>query len=170
MLDYAHEFHRMCKTFRSSRGQKLCKGCPLAKKPCDMYNITSEHVKLVQAWSDAHPEIRLTAKQHEVLKAMHLLGFKYIAKDANGKTYIYTSRPVKGGIAWLYTEGESAGVRYLNPQAVAISPLVEWEDKEPLNIEEVLKNGDNNGAERTGDTSGGVKNRRKTVSGAQKVD
>lgn len=141
MLEYAHEFRRMCKTFRSSRGQKICKGCPLTDLPCDILSITSEHIKRVQEWSDTHPEIRLTAEQREVLKAMLLLGFKYIAKDANGKTYIYTFRPIKGASAWYYVDGEYAKDVYLNLSS--ISPLVNWEDKEPLTIEEVLKNGDN---------------------------
>lgn len=144
MLEYAHEFRRMCKTFRSSRGQKICKGCPLTDLPCDILSITSEHIKRVQEWSDTHPEIRLTAEQREVLKAMLLLGFKYIAKDANGRTYIYTACPKKTYDMWTCVEREYVTTTHLSTQAdTAISLLVEWEDKEPLNIEEVLKNGDN---------------------------
>lgn len=137
-LDYAHEFHRMCKTFRSSRGQKICEGCPLAKKPCDICHISSEHIKHVQAWSDAHPEITLTDKQVEIFKALNLLGFRYIAQDSDGKVYAFTERPRKGLLTW----GGSGGYFDLNLKSKyiragvfdAISSLVDWSDREPLNI------------------------------------
>lgn len=139
-LEYAHEFHRMCKTFRSSRGQKICEGCPLAKKPCDICHISSEHIKHVQAWSDDHPEIRLTDEQHEVLKALDLLGFRYIAKDADGKVDAYTHQPGKCGKVWVYTAGECVRTRFLRAEVFAtIAPLVSWSDKEPLNIAAALE-------------------------------
>lgn len=137
-VEFAHVVRRMCDTFH------YCNGCPCDDIPCETRDISLEFVRRVQEWSDAHPEISLTAEQREVLKAMLLLGFKYIAKDANGKTYIYTSRPIKGNVGWSYTGAEFISVTQLSGQAItAISPLVEWEDKEPLNIKEALKNGDN---------------------------
>lgn len=141
-LDYAHEFHRMCKTFRSSRGQKLCKGCPLAKKPCDIYDITSEHVKLVQAWSDAHPETVLTDEQREIFKVLDLLGLKFIVQDSDGAVYAFAERPRKWCTTWV-GEGDYLKLKskyHKTGVFDAISPLVSWDDKEPLNIAEVLKN------------------------------
>nr|DAG51904.1 MAG TPA: GTP CYCLOHYDROLASE I FEEDBACK REGULATORY/beta structure, beta sheet, PROTEIN.6A [Caudoviricetes sp.] len=134
-LDYVHEYERMCNISLS------CSGCPLLDLNCRVVkNITPEHIKRVQAWSDAHPEITLTDKQVEIFKALNLLGFKYIAKDANGRTYIYTSRPIKDSIAWFYTEGECVTTTHLSTQAsTAISLLFEWEDKEPLCIAEALE-------------------------------
>lgn len=58
-LDYSHEFRRMCKTFRSSRGQKICKGCPLTDLPCDILSITSEHIKRMQTARYTHSPILL---------------------------------------------------------------------------------------------------------------
>ena len=136
-LDYAHEFTRMCNTFHCSSG------CPLYVLPCGAAkNITPEHIRRVQAWSDAHPETVLTDEQREIFKALDLLGLKFIAKDSNGAVYAFAERPEKWFRAWgvdgEYFDLES---KYLRAGVSdAISPLVSWDDKEPLNIEEVLKN------------------------------
>ena len=128
----------MCNTFHCSSG------CPLYVLPCGAAkNITPEHIRRVQAWSDAHPEITLTDKQVEIFKALNLLGFRYIAKDSDGATYAFTVRPGKGLEAW----GGNGGYFDLNLKSKyiragvfdAISSLVNWSDEEPLNIEEALE-------------------------------
>lgn len=130
-LDYAHEFTRMCNTFHD------CNDCPMRDLSCGEGNITAEHIKRVQAWSDAHPEIRLTDKQVEIFKALNLLGYKYIAQDKNKDIATYFSEPYKGRKSWeagaFRLEIHSANAREV------ISPLVEWSDTEPLNIEEALE-------------------------------
>lgn len=143
-LDYVHEATRMCGTFSE------CSGCPLAGLHCELYEIIPEHIKRVQAWSDAHPEITLTDKQVEILKALNLLGLKFIAKDNNGAVYAFAKCPEKWFKAWgvndeyydeYYDEYFDLKSKYLRTGVFdAISPLVSWGDKEPLNIEEVLKN------------------------------
>lgn len=137
-LDYAHEEIRMCRAFDKCGG---CDGCPLVKKSCcGIFDVTPEHINRVQAWSDAHPEIRLTDEQHEVLKALDLLGFRYIAKDADGKVDAYTHQPGKCGKVWVYTAGECVRTRFLRAEVFAtIAPLVSWSDKEPLNIAAALE-------------------------------
>ena len=136
-LDYAHELTRMCNTFRCSSD------CPLYVLPCGAAkNITPEHIRRVQAWSDAHPEITLTDKQVEIFKALNLLGFRYIAKDANGNAYAYTYCPEKGDRAWLYINinEEIIKIQKLRTDATtALVQLVSWEDEKPLNIAEALE-------------------------------
>lgn len=134
-LDYAHEFNRMCDTFHCSSD------CPLYVLPCGVVkNITSEHIRRVQAWSDAHPEITLTGKQDEIFKALNLLGFRYIAEDASGKVDAYTHKPRKCGKVWVYTAGECARTQFLRPGVFdAISSLVDWCDTEPFCIAEALE-------------------------------
>lgn len=134
-LDYAHEFTRMCNTFHD------CNDCPMRDLSCGEGNITAEHIKRVQAWSDAHPEIVLTDKQVEIFKALNLLGFRYIAQDRDGAVWAYTDCPEKGIGRWGGNE------QYLNLRSEflragvfdAISPLVNWSDREPLNIAEALE-------------------------------
>lgn len=128
-LEYVHEFTRMCRTFSE------CSGCPLAGLHCELYEIIPEHIKRVQIWSDAHPEITLTDKQVEVLKALNTLGFDYLAQDSNGKIWAYAERPEKSMVEWRY---ENSGFVKLNSLRAdvfnVVSPLVNWSDKEPLNI------------------------------------
>lgn len=135
-LEYVHEASRLCRTpYR--RG---CLDCPLCGLGCKWDDVTAEHIRRVQAWSDTHPEIRLTAEQREVLKAMLLLGFKYIAKDANGMVYIYTNFPKKDNGIWIYMQGGCVKTEHLSTQAAAaISQLVDWSDTEPLCIAEALE-------------------------------
>lgn len=138
-LDYAHEASRMCRAFDKCEG---CEGCPLAKKSCEIFDVTAEHIKRVQEWSDAHPEITLTDTQVEIFKALNLLGFRYIAQDKDGATFTFAEYPRKTRSTWD-NGGEYHYVMGFGAKASAISALVSWDDKEPLNIEEVLKNGDN---------------------------
>jgi len=134
-LEYAHEAQRMCKTFDNC---STCP-CPLYDMPCGHLEITAEHIRRVQAWSDAHPEITLTDKQVEIFKALNLLGFRYIAKDSDGAVYAFTERPGKGLEAWG-GNGEYFSVKVLRSEvSAAVSPLVEWSDTEPLCIAEALE-------------------------------
>lgn len=134
-LDYAHEFTRMCNTFHCSSG------CPLYVLPCGAAkNVTPEHIRRVQAWSDAHPEITLTDKQVEIFKALNLLGFRYIAQDTDGKVDAYTHQPSKCGGIWAYTAGECVRTQFLREEVFgAVSSLVNWSDEEPLCIAEALE-------------------------------
>lgn len=133
-LDYAHECTRMCKTFLS------CSGCPLRDMFCAMGNATSEHIKRVQEWSDNHPEVVLTDEQREVLKALNLLGFRYIAKDKDNDIYVYFEPPQKKDTMWVTDNSNYFEVRESGKNVYgAISPLVNWSDIKPLDIEKMLK-------------------------------
>ena len=133
-LDYVHEYERMCRTFNE------CSGCPLAELHCELYEITPEHIRRVQAWSDAHPEVILIDRQREILEALNLLGFRYIAQDSDSSVCAYTERPEKGNEMWIGNR-EYFNFKYSRKDGYAtVSPLVEWSDDEPLNIEDILKN------------------------------
>lgn len=134
-LEYAHEAKRMCETFDNC---STCP-CPLYGMSCGHLEITAEHIRRVQEWSDNHPETVLTDKQVEIFKALNLIGFRYIAKDADGAVYAFTERPGKGLEAWG-GNGEYFSVKVLRSGVFdAISSLVEWSDTEPLNIAEALE-------------------------------
>lgn len=129
-LEYVHEATRMCGTFSE------CSGCPLAGLHCELYEIIPEHIKRVQIWSDAHPEITLTDEQLEILEALELLGYKYIAQDKNKDIATYFSEPYKGRKSW---EAGAFRLEIHSNAREVISPLVEWEDTEPLCIAEALE-------------------------------
>ena len=77
---------------------------------------------------------RLTREQFEVLKALKVLGCKWMAKDENGSCYGYTVKPMKSIGGWY-------GGNYIFADGVSnsLSPLVSWSDPEPLNIVQTLK-------------------------------
>lgn len=128
-LEYAHEVSRMCRTIGD------CDSCPIDELSCEANEISKTHINIVQAWSDAHPEITLTNKQVEIFKALNLLGFKYIAKDSDGKIYAYTDRPEKFQAIWFFAIGECITIKHLRAGVFdAISSLVSWSDTEPLNM------------------------------------
>lgn len=132
-LEYVHEIARMCRAFDEGEGCEGCQSC------CGIFDITPEHIKRVQIWSDNHPETVLTDKQVEIFKALNLLGFRYIAKDADGAVYAFTERPGKGLEAWG-GNGEYFSVKVLRSGVFdAISSLVSWSDTEPLCIAEALE-------------------------------
>ena len=132
-LEYVHEFNRMCKTF------DCCDDCSLCDLPCARFAITTEHIRLVQEWSDAHPENVLTDKQREILGALNLLGLRYIARDSDGAVYAYSKRPRKWYGTWV-EGGEHFDVMNSSEDVYAtVFPLVEWSDTEPLCIAEALE-------------------------------
>ena len=129
-LDYVHESVRICRTFNE------CSGCPLAELHCELYEITPEHIRRVQEWSDNHPEIVLTDKQVEIFKALNLLGYKYIAHDKNKDIATYFSEPYKGRKSW---EVGAFRLEIHSNAREVISSLVNWSDEEPLCIAEALE-------------------------------
>lgn len=138
-LDYAHEFTRMCNTFH------VCNNCPLCVcgMSCRVNNITSEHIRCVQAWSDAHPEITLTDKQVEIFKALNLIGYRYIAQDNDNRIFVYVDRPEKSCGIWRSTS--KVPDKYVNVESfsgeifAAIFPFVSRNDTEPLCIAAALE-------------------------------
>lgn len=134
-LEYVHEVRRMC------NANHFCDNCPLRDLTCSVVEkISPEHIRCVQKWSDANPEPTHTDKQRELLKALNLLGFRYIAQDSNSSVCAYTEKPVKGDEMWVGSGGYF-NFKYSRKDGYAtVSPLVEWSDDEPLNIEDILKN------------------------------
>lgn len=131
-LEYAHEAKRMCETFDNC---STCP-CPLYGMSCGHLEITAEHINRVQAWSDAHPETVLTDKQREILGALNLLGYKYIAHDKNKDIATYFSEPYKGRKQW---EAGAFRLEIHSNAREVISSLVNWSDDKPLCIAEALE-------------------------------
>lgn len=129
-LEYAHEVSRLCKTYRG------CLDCPLYGLGCEWDDVTPEHINRVQAWSDAHPETVLTDKQREILGALNLLGYKYIAHDKNKDIATYFSEPYKGRKQW---EAGAFRLEIHSNAREVISSLVNWSDDKPLCIAEALE-------------------------------
>lgn len=81
--------------------------------------------------------------QVKLFEALYLLGYRWVAKDEDCSVYVYETKPTKG----LYPdcrcgewdiEGFNKAELY-NRIFSEINKLCNWEDKEPLNIEQALK-------------------------------
>ena len=58
--------------------------------------------------------------------------YKWIARDIDGRLYIYASKPKKGLTIWVDTGLSMASFDHL-------FNFIKWEDEEPYSIEELLK-------------------------------
>lgn len=62
---------------------------------------------------------------------------RYIAKDIDTRIYGYERKPVKGEVTWVVDFG-----RYKELSGIdsSLKDFVSWEDEEPFDIEEYLRN------------------------------
>lgn len=69
-----------------------------------------------------------------VLKDFIKEGYKYIARDKDGKFYAYSNKPVKRETSWLFDKPSDTNY-YKNISLLSfIFPDIEWEDVEPFRI------------------------------------
>jgi len=74
-----------------------------------------------------------TKEQIKILKAALALGFKWLAKDKNGSTFIYKLAPKKSDRFWMF------GGQDIVITSERVGDLVSWSDPEPLDIAATLK-------------------------------
>ena len=60
--------------------------------------------------------------------------YKYMARDEDGRLFVYKERPQRGSKTWLYYP-ELFGIH----KAKVRFPMVKWEDKEPWLVEDLKK-------------------------------
>ena len=74
-------------------------------------------------------EIKLTDKEIEILKALKLLGFNFLARDENNDLYAYSKKPfILSFIYWVTGDDE-----YVKVNSDAFT-FIKWTDKEPTKI------------------------------------
>lgn len=153
--DFLHELTRLTVACNKVKSPFPCGGCPLAVYDLEflclgkttfasgIFSDISENkfndiVKRLQEWSDTHPERReLTEDEVTILKAMAIMGNKYIVKDKNGKVYVFPEKPHKSGGIWLRKPGSSYETQITSDSL--FSDILSFDDEEPAEIEELLK-------------------------------
>ena len=88
-----------------------------------------------------HPERiirrpRLTEEQVKRLRALIALEAMYLAKNKDGSVGAFTSKPQRNALYWNTNDSY---VFYINIVGTCLSELVSWEDPEPLDIVQVLR-------------------------------
>lgn len=106
------------------------------------YNIAIEHAIAVVAdinvpliFEAENPPFLLTRLEYELIKHWGKK-YKYIARDEEGSLYVYKDIPSKNEDVWGTLYGHAKTERDFDD----FFKFVEWSDKEPTNIEELLNN------------------------------
>lgn len=84
--------------------------------------------------SEYEEHTKLTKLEFELLKFWHKQGYKYIARDRDNTLFIYKDKPSKLAEYWASLYHYSLDDNFRN-----LFEFVEWEDKEPTPIKDVLK-------------------------------
>ena len=78
--------------------------------------------------------IKLTQFEYEYLKVAKKEGFNFIARDGDGRLFLYKNKPLKSLDEWIVASKDCS--RILD----SLLNFVKWEDEEPCNIDEILSN------------------------------
>lgn len=81
------------------------------------------------------PSFLLTRLEYELLKHWNKR-YKYIARDEDGYLYVYKDRPSKNEDVWGTLRSHGS----IEKDFYDFFKFVEWTDKEPMNIDELLNN------------------------------
>ena len=83
-------------------------------------------------------EPKITDEQRTVLAGLSLLGYRYLACDANGDMFVYNLLPIKKSRSWRFDKLETDRNSYIisiNSMSDILDNLCSWEDEKPISIE-----------------------------------
>lgn len=113
-----------------------CRNCRFSRlNNSDDVIIMCSTRKVKWLLSEYEEHTKLTKLEFELLKFWHKQGYKYIARDRDNTLFIYKDKPSKLAEYWANLYHYSLDDNFRN-----IFEFVEWEDKEPTSIKEVLEN------------------------------
>ena len=81
------------------------------------------------------PLPELDAMELWKLGDLNAAGFRYLARDKDGKLYAFRHKPVFDGFYWSNPEPGSADA----PQVFVSFSFINWDDNEPFEISRILK-------------------------------
>jgi len=88
-------------------------------------------VSLDKWMKEVEVKVKLTTQEIEVLKALKVLGFEWIARDEDKLIYAHSTKPKKGTKQYVPT------FHYFLLEK-SLFDFISWEDEEPTNVEELL--------------------------------
>lgn len=107
------------------------------KNNCSRKNTTSCRqclkLSLMELLEEYKEPIKLTQFEYEYLKFAKAVEYNFIARDEDGRLFLYSIEPWKGEITWRYRD---SGIRIFTK----MFNFVRWQDEEPYNIDEILSN------------------------------
>lgn len=78
--------------------------------------------------------IKLTRFEYKYLKVAKENGYNFIAKDGDGRLFLYKNKPFKSLDEWIVASKDCC--RILD----SLFKFVKWEDEDPWNIDNILAN------------------------------
>ena len=113
----------------------------IATNPNDNKNICrvvtcSECVRLslMNLLEEYKEPVKLTKFEYEYLKVAKRERFNFIAKDGDGRLFLYKNKPFKSLDEWIVASKDCC--RILD----SLFKFVKWKDEEPYNIDDLLNN------------------------------
>ena len=94
-----------------------------------------EDINVPLIFEDEKPPFLLTRLEYELLKHWNKR-YKYIARDKDCYLFVYKDRPFKNEDVW----GALSSHGSIEKDFYDFFKFISWEDKEPMNIEELLNN------------------------------
>lgn len=77
----------------------------------------------------------LTQKEVDQLKGFYLIGFRWLARDADGMVCAFIDKPRKATRAWITDPLRCLMLTFTGEEdKITVCRLVSWEDKEPLDL------------------------------------
>lgn len=108
------------------------------KNNCSRKNTTSCRqclkLSLMDLLEEYKEPVKLTKFEYEYLKVAKRERFNFIAKDGDGRLFLYKNKPFKSLDEWIVASKDCC--RILD----SLFKFVKWEDEDPWNIDNILAN------------------------------
>lgn len=90
-------------------------------------------LSLLELLEEYKEPVKLSKFEYEYLKFAKGNEYNFIARDKDGRLFLYETKPWRGELVWKYM---SSGIRIFTK----MFDFVRWQDEEPYNIDEILSN------------------------------
>ena len=90
-------------------------------------------ISLLKLLEEYKEPIKLTRLEYGLLNIAKKEGFNFIARDGDGRLFLYKNALWKGELAWNCIDENT-------PLFTNLFKFVKWEDEVPYNIDEILSN------------------------------
>jgi len=138
ILEFIDKEKTMYFSFKNDNANRLnrcsnCDYCVLC--PEDSSNDTCAIARIKWLLSEYKEPIKLTRLEFEIFKWLDKGDYKFIVRSQGGDLMTYYSTPKRDDNYWFYNSGSKilSGFNEL-------FKFVQWEDKEPTSIQDILKN------------------------------
>ncbi len=112
-------------------------------KECIFYDRTdpfSDCKDKIRAWTNSeYIERPVISKRDKAFLDYLREEYRFVARDENGKLFVYETRPKKEEVSWDSFGLISERYLYLNRHFNVDFPMIKWSDEEPWTIEDLKK-------------------------------